>query len=121
MRKIKFRLPFFHHKDGSFSHFDYWGAIDHRGNAILEHGSFSAPSQSSGCFKGWHEQFTGLLDKNGKEIYSEDIMKHHDFDSPVKVNWADAGYWTLSGWDFMRTDPTKGEVIGNIHENPELL
>jgi hypothetical protein len=66
-------------------------------------------------------QFTGLKDKNGKEIYESDLMKHPEFDDLVTVNWAENGYWTLSGWDFMRTNPSLGEVVGNIYEHPELL
>jgi len=75
-------------------------------------------------------QFTGLLDKLGHEIYEGDI---------VKQSWPYAGIiekveWDKEGSGFIPfTKPGMGghewesqtasdcEIIGNIHENPELL
>lgn len=50
-------------------------------------------------------QFSGLLDKNGKEIYEGDILQYRKFASC---------FGDL-------TEPFYCEVIGNIHDNPELL
>jgi uncharacterized phage protein (TIGR01671 family) len=77
-------------------------------------------------------QFTGLHDKNGKEIYEGDIMQHK-FDERL-FNWLisfDDGAFVLQNigvdgylMDKIRLTQTsciERIVIGNIYENPELL
>ena len=64
-------------------------------------------------------QFTGLLDKNRKEIYEGDYFASGTFVGVV-VYWRCA-FGTGEGQDFTPLDQYVGEVIGNIYENPELL
>lgn len=79
-------------------------------------------------------QYTGLHDKNGKEIYEGDILRNGDEGSTFNagigvveyvtnnsVGHPINGYWAALYDEAFTIYPKQCEVIGNIHENPELL
>jgi uncharacterized phage protein (TIGR01671 family) len=72
-------------------------------------------------------QFTGLKDKNGKEIYEGDILEFKNIDNIGEVAWCffDSAWGLKVNDEFTNVISTylvsPYEVIGNIYENPELL
>lgn len=71
------------------------------------------------------EQYTGLEDKNGKEIYEGDILQIDDHIlGDFVVVWHNFGWKIKRSVGYESLSVHKSEdctVIGNIHENPELL
>jgi len=74
-------------------------------------------------------QFTGLLDKNGKEVFEGDIISR--IRGISEIVWSDDGWAvkTFAGWKTQENvfcyqrfcEVGEIEIIGNIYETPELL
>jgi hypothetical protein len=78
----------------------------------------------AGCFKDDKMvvmQYTGLKDKNGKEIFEGDIVTDIKGDKRV-VEYIDNGFWCSypNGDHYFPADGHR-EIIGDIYQNPELL
>jgi uncharacterized phage protein (TIGR01671 family) len=87
------------------------------------------------CIKRTEGQFTGMFDKNNNLIYEGDILRRiNEYDDGCGydvhlgvVTWDDCHYYSRSIKNELsrslgnKPETCTYEIIGNIHENPELL
>ncbi|MBA4274057.1 MAG: hypothetical protein C0436_00225 [Alphaproteobacteria bacterium] len=70
------------------------------------------------------EQYTGLKDKNGREIYEGDIVvEYSEYGKNIGAVIYDPPVYAVVYANRLNQEVNSRhtEVIGNIHENPELL
>lgn len=155
MKELRFRQPIFSGEDRKFVGFHYWGVINDRFVGPREWNWEQPPHGSNDIniaqYPEKSQLFTGLLDKNKKEIWEGDIVIFEDtytepilddgsgptepcnhFSEVIFKNGAfgvdvkdSADCFSAKFYSFDGVDyeigETEYEVIANIHENPEDL
>lgn len=116
--RFKFRAPYF--KNNEFDGFVYFEA------------GYNCKKPSDHGYMGRREQCTGLKDKNGKPIFEGDIIeltrsRNYGFvrrGAKLEVTWNTfncCGFGFGSFGNLTEKCASNCIVVGNIHENPELL
>ena len=115
MREIKFRAWFKDWDDDFKSHMWYQGDVSEVNRTMPRDEMLSITLEEGEYLM----QYTGLKDKNGKEIYEGDIITSYMFhnNEPYIVELEDI-FWQI-GEGLIAEEYV--EILGNIHENPELL
>lgn len=123
MREIKFRAWLKEHKTMvNVAEID----IDHQ---LIYHYGFD---DFEGNFEKFNSiellQYTGLKDKNGKEIYEGDILSDGNDEETYKVIFKNGSFraefegdFEEYSFDLIDVVAQGCEVVGNIYENPELI
>ena len=148
MKEIKFRSAHYDY-DNNFKYFTFWGRLNFKDECDLR--DFKGLSKSNNTIIKADDQYVGLKDKAGKEIFEDDLVRilYTDWPSQTmekngrysmsleqykvsiskygKVAWNNklAGFELLINEEYYGSiDPGKHgeiEVVGNIYENQDLL
>ena len=125
MREIKFRAwikDYVLMADVNFLNIDYKEIV-----VMIDENDYEF-----GCGEYELMQYTGLKDKNGREIYEGDVYVHNVQDyvagHPREINFIKPVTFEMGAFwvgDMLLVDAiendSESKVIGNIYENPELL
>ena len=125
MRTIKFRAKRIN-RNGEWAFGDLRQLPDR--TLIFKQGSYDVAIDRDAVDESTVCQFTGLLDKNGKEIYEGDILEVSD-EMYAKVVWNKEKasfeyeylYPTQIANTFYELNMPYLSIVGNIHDNPELM
>lgn len=122
-RPIEFRARDLSGKLHYFTLFDVHGEdLDKRYFFIKQHSMLMVKDSV--------ERSTGLLDRNGVKIFEGGVVNRYGeglLGDPSKVLFSGPVEFTQNGWHIIDKYPrnmlnqSELEIIGNIHENPELL
>ena len=137
MREILFRGKKIDNDEWTYG-FYFEHSIDGQKYSYIKYQTFDEGFVTNEVVADTVGQYTGLTDKNGKKIFEGDIIKYKNTDGikfngvaltvigKVVYNEKNASF-AISGKDEIGAKhydyfPIKNiEVIGNIHDNPELL
>ena len=127
MRAIKFRA--WTGKKMFYQENQYLGSFIRRAVAEInldhdreprEHESYLP---NGGDIEEYLTQFTGLLDRNGVEVYEGDIIRNPWDETEIGlVSYVDNAF--MPSFAYSETASMQmedGEVVGNVYQNPELL